>query len=266
MIFRLLILLISLSYPLTAAADDRLLGEAFALLDAGRTDAAITSFRAILKTDPDNLKAEEGLAWAYYEKRDFAAAARHADARLSLAPASTDWRQHWVTILLEVPERQDELLSTARSWAEEAPMSPAAQILLGSVLANRGSFAEGREILSAVLKQHPDNVEALVTLANIERWDQRYREARVLLDRATLLKPEDDALRRELQGVTREVNAFRAAHLEPTLPMTLALVFGSILLGQASSSFSLRTYAAIFAGCAFLVAAALVWLNCIPLS
>jgi tetratricopeptide (TPR) repeat protein len=218
-----------------------------------------------LATDPGNLKAHEGLAWAYYRMDDYARAVDEADRRLALAPADAEWRRDWALILWSMPERQHEVLAVVRKWADEAPADRAMRRLLGRVLGDAGDYDEGRRVLNSLLAEAPDDVEALATLATIERWDQRYDEARRLFARAAALSPGDADLQSALAGATKEVAGLRAAHFEPTLPITLVLILVSLLIGQISGALTFRTYLIAFVGTGVLVGLALGWLYLIPI-
>jgi Flp pilus assembly protein TadD len=245
-------------------ADDGLLGEGFTQLNAGNFGAAIADFNEVLSTSPSNLTAHEGLAWAYYGSKDFTRAAEEADRRLALAPDDHAWRGDWATIVRDAPGRADEALATVRRWANEAPSDQAAQILLGRMLGDSGDLVGARRLLNAVLAVAPENVDALRTLAEIERFDQHYPEAQTLLEKAAALQPHDDALQRELAEVTRDTKAFHAAALQPTIPLTLAVILFAVIAGQASrTARSMWPY--LLAGTSALVAAALGWLYLIPI-
>ncbi len=257
----LVLLLLLLS---RASADDGSLDEGYRALDAGKFEAAIEDFDNVLSVDPSSVEAHEGLAWAYFGSKDFARAAEEADRRLALTPEDRGWHTDWATIVREAPGRGEEALATVRQWASEAPSDQAAQVLLGRMLGDTGDPVGARRVLNALLAFAPENVDGLRTLAAIERFDQRYPDARALLERAVALQPHDDGLQRELADVTREATAFRAAQAQPTTPLTLAVILFAVVAGQASRTAArIRPY--LLAGTAALVVAALGWLYLVPL-
>ncbi len=257
----LVLLLLLLS---RALADGGPLDEGYTELDAGKFGAAIADFQEVLTVDPSNLRAHEGLAWAYYGNKDFAEAAAEADRRLALAPDDRSWRTDWATIVRDAPGRNGEALATVRQWADEAPTDQAAQVLLGRMLGDTGDLVGARRVLNALLAVAPENVDALRALAAIEHFDQHYPEARALLERAAALQPHDEALQHELADATRDANAFRAAEAQPTIPLALAVILLAVIAGQASRT-PTRMRAYLLAGTAALVAAALGWLYLVPL-
>jgi tetratricopeptide (TPR) repeat protein len=260
-----LFLLAIFAVALPAAADDQLLERGFQSLDARAFPDAIRDFQQALAENPDDAKAHEGLAWAYYETRDFAQAAREADRRLALSPDDKDWRRSWAIIVWETPDRQAEVLTTVRRWAEADPADRPAQRLYAKVAADSGNYDQGRSVLNGLLASDPSDVEALATLAQIERWDQRYELARDLLARAFALNPTDEALRQDLFEVTREAQGHRIAHFEPTLPITLIVIVFSVLIGTAVTKLTPAVHLMTLFGLAVLVAAALAWLYAVPL-
>lgn len=254
----LLLLLLSRAY-----ADDGLLDEANRALNAGNFQAAIADFQKVLSVDPSSLEAHAGLAMAYYGAKEFTKAADEADRRLGLAPEDSSWRTNWAIIVRDAGREQDAL-ATVRRWASDAPSDQAAQVLLGRMLGDAGNAMEARQVLNALLAVAPDNVDALRTLAAIEHFDQRYPEARALLEKAAALQPHDEELAHELAEATRDANAFRAAKMEPTIPLTLAVILFAVIAGQVSSTAArMRPY--LLAGTAALVAVALGWINLVPL-
>lgn len=258
------VLLLLLLLPSRATADDRLLGEGYRQLNADNFEAAIEDFHEVLSVDPTNLRAHEGLARAYYESKEFARAADEADLRLALAPKDRGWHADWATIVRDAPGREEEALSTVRRWADDAPSDQSAQLLLGRMLFDAGDLAGARRVLNALLATAPENVDALRALAEIERFDQHYPDARSLLEKAAALQPHDEALQGELADATRDAKAFRVAELQPTFPLTVAVILFAVVAGQASRSAArMRRY--LLVGTTALVAAALGWLYLVPL-
>ncbi len=257
----LVLLLLLLS---RASADGGLLDEGNKALDAGKFEAAIEDFDKVLSVAPSSLEAHEGLAQAYYGSKEFAKAAEEADRRLALAPEDHGWHADWAMIVRDAPGREEEALATVRRWADEAPSDQTAQILLGRMLGDAGDPVGARRVLNTLLAVAPENVDALRTLAAIERFDQHYPDARALLERAVALQPHDEGLQHELADATRDANAFRAAKAEPTTPLTLAVILFAVIAGQASAT-AARMRAYLLAGTAAFVAVALGWLYLVPL-
>lgn len=261
----ILFLLAIFAVALPASADDQLLERGYQFLDSRAFPEAIQNFEDALKENSDDIKAHEGLAWAYYETRDFARAAQEADRRLALAPDDREWRRSWALVVWEIPERQTEVLAATKRWAEQDPSDRTAQRLYAKVLGDTGDYDQGRRVLNGLLSSDPNDVEALATLAQIERWDQRYERARELLAREFALKPDDETLRQNLLAVTREAHGHSLARFEPTLPLTLIVILFSVLLGQAVTKLTPAVHFLTLLGLAVLVAAAVAWLNIIPL-
>lgn len=261
----ILFLLAILTCAFPSAANAQLLEQGYQLLDAQAFPEAIETFQQALTENPEDIKAHEGLAWAYYEMRDYALAAAHADRRLALSPGDREWRRSWAIIVWETPERQAEVLAAVREWAEQDPADRAAQRLYGKVLADSGEYDQGRQVLNALLSSDPDDVDALTTLAQIERWDQQYETARDLLARAFALRPEDETILQDLLAMTREAQGHRMAHFEPTLPIVLLVILFSVVIGQVVPRLTPAVRIMSLVGVAVLVAASLTWLYAAPL-
>lgn len=237
----------------------------YELLEAGTLPEAAEVFEQALAEHPQDIAAHEALAWTYYEMRDYTRAASHADRRLALSPSDRTWRRSWAIIVWETRERRSEILATVRQWAELDPADRAAQHLYGKVLADSGDYDQGRQVFGTLLAGDPNDVDALTTLAAIERWDLHYAKSRDLLARAGALQPDSQTIQLDLSVMTREAQGHGVARLEPTLAITLLVILLSVLIGQLAPRLTPSLRLASLAGVAALVTASLMWLYAIPL-
>jgi tetratricopeptide (TPR) repeat protein len=262
----LIIAALQLLIVLPAVASEDFVAVGYQLLGSGRPAEAVSEFQKALDRNRDDLEANEGIAWAYYKLGEFALAARYADNRLALAPKDNEWRKSQLTILFEVPARRGEALSGARDLVREHPDDLDARLLLGRLTAWSGKARDAQPILEDVLRQAPNNFDALVTLAEIAQTEHDQEQALRLLQRAVTLKPGDTKLQAKLAAAAEQLRRYRLARLQPTLPLVLGVIGLSILVGQISPRLTATTYWLVFGYVSFITGAALAWLYLVPLN
>jgi tetratricopeptide (TPR) repeat protein len=150
--------------------------KASALLDAKNFDAAIPAYQDLIKLEPENPDALMGLGSAFFgrartkqdaaQRADFKAAAEAYSKAFALKPSSTDLGFN---------------AALAYQYAGELAMSEAEWRL--------------------VLKQNPDDPEALSSLGSTLADMQKFDEAIQVLQRAVNLKPDNKTYFRQLGAV-----------------------------------------------------------------
>jgi Flp pilus assembly protein TadD len=249
-----------------AIAGEDFVAKGYQSLDAGRAADAVREFKKALDKNPNELKAHEGLAYAYNKLGYYAQAGWHADQRRLLAPQDHGWRRQRALLLFDDPARRYEAIAEAQELVSERPDDSESKILLGRLMARDGQYAEARTNIELVLMQNPDNIDALRILAWIESIQHNYEEAFQLLQRAGALRPEDAELRAELANAAVIAKRFRAAHSHPTMLLVLGVITVSIIVGQASTKLTVWTYLLIFVSMSLLAGVALAWLYLIPIT
>lgn len=130
------------------------LGVALSQLD--QQDAAIDTFRSVLKQDPQSVQALDGLTKALIAQKRYAAAI----AELKNAPP-------------------DEVL----------------QLNLAIAYSKNGNVNEAIQILSGIVKEHPDYAQAHTNLGIVYTQQKRFSEAAREFDAALRLDPANDTVR-----------------------------------------------------------------------
>jgi tetratricopeptide (TPR) repeat protein len=261
----LIILALQSLIVLPAVASEDSVSAGYQLLDSGRPAEAVREFQKALDRNRDDLNANEGMAWAYYKLGEFALAARYADRRLAFAPKDVEWRKNQLTILFQAPTRREEALSGARDLVREHPDDIDARLLLGRLAAWSGKARDARPILEGILRQDPNNFDALITLADVAQTEHDLGQAVRLLQRAVTLKPGNTKLQAELAAAAEELRRYRLARLQPTLPLVFGVIGLSILVGQLSTRLTATTYWLVCCYVSVITGAALAWLYVIPL-
>lgn len=126
------------------------------LSDLGQQDAAIDAFRVVLKQDPQSVPALDGLTKALIAEKRYTAAI----AELKDAP-------------------QDEVL----------------QLNLAIAYSKNGNTDEAIQLLSAIVKEHPDYAQAHTNLGIVYTQEKRFTEAGREFETALKLDPADDTVR-----------------------------------------------------------------------
>jgi tetratricopeptide (TPR) repeat protein len=127
-----------------------------ALSDLNQQDAAIDAFRAVLAQDPQSIPALDGLTKALIAEKRYTAAI----AELKKAPA-------------------DEVL----------------QLNLAIAYSKNGNPDEAIQILSGIVKDHPDYAQAHANLGIVYTQQKRFTEAAHEFETALKLGPADDTIR-----------------------------------------------------------------------
>ncbi|HYK37819.1 tetratricopeptide repeat protein [Alloacidobacterium sp.] len=126
------------------------------LSDLGQQDAAIDAFRAALKQDPQSIPALDGLAKAFIAEKRYSAA---------------------IAALKDAPE--DEVL----------------QLDLAIAYSKNNNTDEAIQILSSIVKEHPDYAQAHANLGIVYAQQKRFTEAGREFETALKLDPTDDTVR-----------------------------------------------------------------------
>jgi Flp pilus assembly protein TadD len=255
--------LFSMNVPAIGA--ESLVADGFKLLEDGQAAAARNLFDKSLKSNPDDPKALEGMAYACNQLGYYSLAGWYADRRWTLAPSDRLWRQKRALLLFDARPRRDEALSEARRLVSEQPSDVDAHFLLGRLLAWIGKNTEARKSLEFVLSRTPNNVEALHNLARVESREYNYEKAFHLLQRAVRLKSDDSNLKTQLADTGILAKRFRVARYEPTIAMILGIIGFSIVMGQTSARLAARRYWSILTTMMLLAAAIVVWLHVIAI-
>ncbi len=122
------------------------LARAEALLDAGRTAAAVRDYRAVLALDPAEGRAHLGLAVAAERTGDSARALAEADSAAALLPGS--WEAEFTRArILRAAGRREEAAEAFRRAAADFPEDPGPWAELGLTLETLGRDAGAREAL-----------------------------------------------------------------------------------------------------------------------
>lgn len=121
---------------------------------------AVKEFEAVVREDPNQVEAQQGLGYAYLRERNFAKATEHLQAAVRLG--SKDPRVYFYTAVLL--QEQDpaamgspELAQNLRRAIELDPQYADACALLGVSLLNSGSYAEAEANLARAVSLSPRN-------------------------------------------------------------------------------------------------------------
>ena len=133
------------------------------LLRSGDLDAAEMHFREALRSAPEWSKAQRGIADVHAERGDWSAAIRAYDRALRLTPRDATGHMR-LARALAADGQTSEALGRARHAVALAtgPTRAEAQLILGSILAQRGDLDGAVVAFDAALALTPDLAEAHV--------------------------------------------------------------------------------------------------------
>jgi YaiO family outer membrane protein len=92
---------------------------------------------------------------------------------------------------LATHQQRPEALDLLSKHLAEHPKDVDARLLLGLILSWEGRYDEARSALGQVLEQSPDYADAILSLINVEFWDDHAERADKLAHAARLLHPEN---------------------------------------------------------------------------
>ena len=156
----------------------------------GRVDDAEKVLRAVIALDPTDVQARLGLTQFLLQARDAGAAERTLEAFVAESPNALPLRLA-LARLYETDKKPDQALKTYMDLAKKDPKSTegiTARVRLGALKIGQKKMDEGRAEIEAVLKDAPDNADALLIRAGLRVIDKQYNEA--VADVRTVLRKE----------------------------------------------------------------------------
>ena len=141
-----------------------------ALLDAGKTDEAITQFQAALVLNPKAAELHFDLANALLKNGDTGSAIVEFENAIKIKPWYADARINLGVILMN-NGRIEEAINQLRKAVQYAPHENYSHLNLGAALLKNGQAAEAAEQFRDVLKINPADVDALNALHQISSPD-----------------------------------------------------------------------------------------------
>lgn len=164
---------------------------AFAAFAQGRHEEAEIAARVAIGQNPRNSAALEILGLVLAARQRSTEALHYLQRALTLAPAAVPLRLR-VIATMQQAGRPREALMAARRARELAPNDPNCHAALGVCLRDLGQTLDAEAALRGALALDPKHTFSLVTLGEMLACDpQRTEDARVLLEQARGLNPDD---------------------------------------------------------------------------
>jgi tetratricopeptide (TPR) repeat protein len=154
-----------------------------------RFDESVSLFRRYRRLEPGDRLGALGLARTLAWQSRFGASLLVLDTLLLASPNDKDARLLQATVFAW-DGRLGEAEARFRALAASGS-APEAEAGLARVSAWRGDLARSAAQWRAILAQRPADVDALVGLAQVERWMGRPASARTALDAALRLDPDN---------------------------------------------------------------------------
>jgi tetratricopeptide (TPR) repeat protein len=165
------------------------LGEAGALLAAGRAAEAVGLLEGVVEDNPQNLSALNNLAVAYMR-------AGEADRAREILLQARDLDPGRFSIYLNLSSlamrsgRPDEALQWADEAVERAPDQSRTHLARAGVLASSARFAEAVGSAERAAELEPGDLRAQLLLTDLYLRERRFSEAKATLIRARALAPD----------------------------------------------------------------------------
>jgi len=205
---------------------DLINGRAFALYRLGRAVESEAEFHRVLERNPGREESVQGLAQVLYTSRRFAECLPVFDRLLRAHPKDAELEHHLVKSVDGMLTAWNEAGNTAAAMVAEGwrlaaagnrrsaleifrwvltldPFHPGARLGLGTLGPAFGREAEARRCLEELLRENPNDCEALAALARLHLDAGRATEAETQIDRLLAAKPGDArglSLRNEAQA------------------------------------------------------------------
>lgn len=157
-------------------------------------EAAEEAYRGVLKLDPNNIGALQGLGATQYSRREFGEAALTFQKLTTLKPGSASaWADY--SLSLENAGKSDEaasVLEESLNHVGEGPASAPLRLTLGVHLFKKGddvSVTRARDLFAQVAQSSPNNADAYNGLGLVAQKQRKYDDAITNFTRATTLNP-----------------------------------------------------------------------------
>ncbi len=180
------------------------LGEAGALLAAGRAAEAVRLLEGVVEDNPQNLSALNNLAVAYMR-------AGEADRAREILLQARELDPGRFSIYLNLSSlamrsgRPDEALRWADEAVERAPDQSRTHVARAGVLASSGRFGEAVGSAERAAELDPGDLRAQLLLADLYLREKRFPEAHEALERARALAPDHPLVMRLEERLTAGV-------------------------------------------------------------
>ena len=213
------------------------LARAIGLHEAGKLDAAISAYRAILKRYPEACAgwSNLGMALRSLGRKDEGLAALRQGARV--CPRSRELNYNLGNALNDAGDHEGALKHYRAAWTLDPDNSEVARAC-GAMLIRTGQPGQAVEHYAVALGRHPDDSRLCAGLG-LALWKLRQPAAAVALRRAVALDPASSDLRRHLHGVLRwlghdeeDERQLRAGLAREADSPSLLAALGHSLIGQ----------------------------------
>jgi tetratricopeptide (TPR) repeat protein len=225
----------------------------------GRRDEAIAAARALVDAHPDALEPRLLLARILsWTKGRLAEAIAEYRKAIALAPQDLKAREELAQTLLWEGKYADAAAEYAGAVAR-APGERGLRRGLGRTLSSAGRTSEAIRLFDELIREDPQDAEALFDRAQIARWGGDFETARRLMERTAAAGLENPQAAAELRDVARAAR-LRVASRDITLPLVVLLLTCSVVLGNTRGPITGRTYVTVLGYTTVLVSAGLAWL------
>lgn len=143
------------------------------LVQPGRIQEAINIYKALVRDTGGTPEALSTLGLLYYQNRDYEQAAEQFRKALTVAPE--DSSRFYLADSLEAQGNHIEARKLYQQIGKKSPVYVSAQLRLAGLDIDAGHMSEAEKRTKAILKTHPDAVNAYMLISSIYLIQQKYQ-------------------------------------------------------------------------------------------
>lgn len=192
------------------SADQQILNEALAQLEAGRLEEAQARFRQVLDKQPENVEALSGLGRAAYKGRHFDQAVDYLTRAVGKRDLAIEDHNTLGLAYLAL-DRKAEAQSCLRKALDLDPASPETLKNLGTVFAKEKDYDKASDFYRRAIAISPKFAEAYNNLGNILKFQGRPGKALEAYNQALKLKPDLSSAYQNMGALYAEEGKFEEA-------------------------------------------------------
>jgi len=190
---------------------DAAVNQGYNQLKQGLAEQAIATFTRVLARDPNNLKAQLGLALSQQKAGRTAKAIVEFQKALALDPTNQEALKQLGVLYSYQRQTWPQSVEALQTYLEINPSDAEARLLLGQVLSWRGEHAAAEQHLRRIVEQQPEAAEAKVSLAQVLTWQGKGQVALPIFEELRRQNKFPKAARHDYALALRQTGNYEAA-------------------------------------------------------
>jgi tetratricopeptide (TPR) repeat protein len=159
------------------------------LAKAGKADSAIVAYEAAVAASPDYLQAHINVGALYYEKKQYADAARHLQAAVTLDSTNAEANKSLALVQTQAKE-YDAAVASFQRLLRLDPKDAGSWASLGQVYKKKGDNKSALDAYGRAIALDPKDYKSHYNIGNIHQGAQRFDEAIAEYRQAITINPK----------------------------------------------------------------------------